>query len=146
MHDLEQNPQIAAIALISAAPTDELMQFVGNAIVRYFRRIIRADGKKLAQFGLRPVISPAAADEALRRVEYVEYSSAWLHALVANDPEVARLALRAVGFYAKRFADAHLEQVSAEAGEAAMQVKAAAEILNVTLDLTAFELQEMKNP
>lgn len=136
MTELDQNPQIAAIALISAAPTDELMQFTCNAIVRYFRRVIKADGKKLARFGLRPIIAPVAAGEALDRVLYVEYSAAWLHALVANDSEVASLALRAVTFYAKRFATAHLEQVSNEVGESAMQVKAAAEIINLTLDIT----------
>lgn len=140
MQDLDQNPQIAAIALISAAPTDELMTFVGNAIVTYFNRILKADPKKIAQYGLRPIIAPAAASAALARVQYVEYSAAWVHALVANDGEVARLALRAVRFYAQRYAAAHLEQVSNEVGEPAMQVKAAARIVNVTLDVSSIAL------
>lgn len=135
-HDLDQNPQLAAITLISAAPTDELMQFTCNAVVRYFHRIIKADEKKLVRFGLRPIIAPVAASEALDRIQFVQYSAAWLHALVANDAEVARLALRAVEFYATRFATAHLEQVSNEVGEAAMQVKAAAQIISMTLDIT----------
>lgn len=140
MTALEQNPQLAATALISAAPTDELIQFVGNSIVRYFRRILQANPKTLAQCGLRPIVSPAAAAEALDRIAYVQYSPAWVHALVANDAEVARLALRAVNYYAKRFSAAHLQQVSDEVGENALHIKAVAEIICVTLDTTAFEL------
>lgn len=138
MFDLRQNPQLAAVTLISAAPTEELMQFVGNAITMYFRRIIKADDTKLVKHGLRPIASKLAAADALNRVLYVDYSAAWLHALIANDAEAARLALRAVKFYAARFSAAHLEQVSREVGEMAMQVKDAAQIINVTLDTTAF--------
>lgn len=136
MTEIDLNPQIAAVALIAAAPNEHLMQFTCNAIVRYFHRVINADEKKLAKFGLRPIIAPLVASEALDRVQYVEYSAAWLHALVANDMEVAKLALRAVKFYAERFATAHLEQVSNEVGEPAMQVKAAAKIINWTLNIT----------
>lgn len=138
MTDFDQNPQLAAIALMNAAPTEELMQFTCNAIVHYFRRIIKASEKKLVQHGLRPIIAPAVVDEALGRVEHVAYSSAWIHALIANDAEAARLALRAVDFYSKRYAAAHLLLVSDEVGEMALQVKQAAEIISITLDLTPF--------
>lgn len=139
MQTLDQNPQLAAVALISAAPNDQLMQFVCNAVAAYFQRLIKASPAKLMRHGLRPVVAPAAAEEALGRVQFVDYSDAWIHALIANDAEVARLALRAVRFYAERYATAHLALVSAEVGEAAMQVKEAAEIINVTLDVTTLQ-------
>lgn len=144
MQDLEKNPQLAAMALISAAPTDDLIRFVGIAISRYFHRLIKANEKKLVAYGFRPVVSPMAAQTALERVQRIEYSQAWLHALIANDFEAARLALRAVEFYAKRFATAKFEQVLSEVGDAATQIKAAAQIINLTLDITLSCVQ--KNP
>ncbi len=139
--DLNQNPQLAATMLINVAPTAELMWFVGHAVRVYFNRLIDWDKpEQLAKFGLRPVVSPLAADEALRRVAYVEFSAAWVHALIANDAEAARLALRAVAYYAKRYSTLHLEQVSAEVGELAMQAVECARLIAMTLDLAPFEL------
>lgn len=139
--DLNQNPQLAATLLINVAPTQELMWFIGHAVRVYFTRLIDFDKpERLADYGLRPVVSPLAAEEALRRVAYVEFSSAWVHALIANDAEVARLALRAVDYYAKRYSTKHLEQVSTEVGESAMRAMDCAHLIAMTLDITPFDL------
>lgn len=140
--DLNLNPQIAAQAIVSVAHTDEIFWFVGNAIERYFTRLVQfTDMNKLVECGLRPVVSPVAAEEALRRGQHAtSYTAAWVHALIANDAEAARLALRAVAYYAKRYAAADLALVSDEVGETAMQMKAAAKFLQVAFDISQFEV------
>lgn len=87
-----QNPQLTAVALANMAMNDEMTMFIGNAISVYFKRVMHSSPAKLAKYGLRPIISPVAAEAALLRVQHVEYSEAWLHALIANDAEVAALA------------------------------------------------------
>lgn len=140
-HDLNQNPQLAATAIICAAPTEQLMWFVGHAVRLYFTRLVEWEKpEELTKFSLRPVMSPVAAEEALKRIEYIEFSTAWVHALIANDPEAARLALRAVEYYAKRYSTLHPESVSDEVGEPTMQAIECARILMLGLDLSDFDL------
>lgn len=127
-------PQYVAEYLCSITHTHELTIFACNAIEIYFDRIVRASEDKLIRFGLRPVIAPMAAESALARVECVEFSHAYLHALVAGDPEVAVLAMRAVHFYTQRFSQMTLDEVLAEVGGAAAYVKAAADVLALSIE------------
>jgi len=132
-------PQLVAQILCDVARTSDLMQFVGNAIHIYFQRVTGATHQKLVRYGLRPVISPMVAEQALDRVAEVQYSEAYIHGLVANDGDVAVLALRAVQFYARRYSSMDLAQLSNEVGESAMQIKAAASILMLSLDDISIE-------
>ncbi|MGG4603712.1 hypothetical protein ACLPHM_02840 [Paenalcaligenes sp. Me131] len=129
-----QNPQLTAVALANMAMNDEMTMFIGNAISVYFKRVMHSSPAKLAKYGLRPIISPVAAEDALRRVQHVEYSEAWLHALIANDAEVAALAWRGVQFYAKRYAEMDLTAMSEEVGEVAMTLKDTARLITLALD------------
>lgn len=139
--DLNQNPQLAATVIVCAAPTEALMWFVGHSVRMYFTRLIEwKKPEQLAKYGLRSVASPIAAEEALKRIEYMEFNHTWVHALIANDPEAARLALRAVEYYAKRYSTMHPENVSNEVGEPTMQAIECAQILMLGLDLSAFDL------
>ena len=130
-------PIAAAELLCTVAPTPELMQFVGNAISVYFRRVLAASSGKLIAFGLRPLVSPLVAEAALARVALVGYSPAYVYGLVAGDAEVAALALRAVRFYVSRYAQMDMETLSDEVGEAALHVKATARLLALLLEPTA---------
>lgn len=122
-------PQGAIEFLLTAAPTPELLRFIGNAINVYLWRVSTASPHKLAQFGLRPVVSGMAAESALDRVANVDFTPAYLYALIAEDEEVAVLALRAVHFYAHRYAAMDVRGVRREVGRLAQQVQAAAQTL-----------------
>lgn len=135
-----QVPPAVASLLALAAPTQELHQFVGNAITTYLDRITRATAEKLLAHGLRPVVSLMAAESALARVAGMEFGPGFVHVAVGDDGEAALLVLRAVVFYARRFADMDLDGVSDEVGECALQVKAAAGVL--ALALTHISIEE----
>lgn len=133
---IQITPQLVTTRLVtigSASPA--IMLFVCRSISLYLSRIIASSDVKLIRYGLRPVLSPMSAKEALERVKKVRYSEAWIYALVANDNEVARLAWRAVCFYAERYSKQSLEEVKKELGAIAEVIKKAAESVNVILQL-----------
>ena len=63
-----------------------------------------------------------AAETALQRVDGVNYSIGWIHALIADDPEAAKLALRAIATYAHYYSQRPLSRLKNEVGEQAMQI------------------------
>ncbi|WP_420177868.1 hypothetical protein [Kerstersia gyiorum] len=106
--------------------------FVCNAISVYFRRLLRASPDKLCRFGFSPVATAVQAELALARVANMDFSPAFLVRLIA-DSETADLALRAVRFYAARYADLDFDAVTAEVGDGASDVMAAARTIHVML-------------
>ncbi|AZV93648.1 hypothetical protein CBF45_07880 [Bordetella sp. J329] len=106
--------------------------FVCNAISVYFRRLQRASPEKLRRFGFSPVATAVLAELALARVANMDFSPAFLVRLIA-DRDTAALALRAVRFYAARYAELDFEAVSAEVGERASDVMAAAGAIHFML-------------
>lgn len=102
--------------------------FVCNAISVYFRRLQRASPEKLRRFGFSPVATAVLAELALARVANMDFSPAFLVRLIA-DRDTAALALRAVRFYA----ELDFEAVSAEVGERASDVMAAAGAIHFML-------------
>src|SRR5699024_259065 len=132
--DKHQNPQLTARLLISMASTEATMHFVACAIQQYFLRITQASTKKLVRHGLRPIIAPMVAEASLQRVEDVNYSAAWLHALIADDVETAELAWRAVTFYADMYADMELAELQNEIGNGALKIKDTARLLTICVN------------
>lgn len=95
------------IALLQrAAPTPQAAQFTEIAIRTYFDRVTTASWSKLIAYGLRPVVAPIAAEFALDRADRANAQTLeqLLTALIAEDEMVADLTVRAVLFYARRFA------------------------------------------
>jgi|SRR5690625_1772494 len=98
-----QSPQTSAHLLATLAATPQNLEFICFCIENYFERLLSASMRTLARHGIRPIIAPMAAQAALQRVDGMNYCPGWFHALIADDAEAAKLALRAIKTYSHHY-------------------------------------------
>jgi len=63
-----------------------------------------------------------AAQAALERIEGMNYCPGSFHALIADDTETAKLALRAIKTYSYHYSQMPLKQLKNEVGHHALQI------------------------
>lgn len=134
-----QNPQLSAHILASLAINPQSIEFICFCIESYFGRLLSAPMETLISYGIRPVVAPMAAETALQRVDDVNYSIGWIHALIADDPEAAKLALRAIATYAHHYSRKPLNRLKNEVGEQAMQIHTVSKQLTSLLSDQLYE-------
>lgn len=100
--------------ILRLASTQREVDFVWTAIDAYFARIVAASEQKLVSHGMRPFVTPIAAELALERAVYSTSFPEFIASLIGGDELVADLAIRAVRFYATRFAVMDNTSISAE--------------------------------
>ena len=110
------NPQISAHLLANLASNQKSLEFICFCIESYFERLLSAPMKTLVHYGIRPVIAPMAAQAALERIEGMNYCPGWFHALIADDTEAAKLALRAIKTYSYHYSQMPLDRVNGNFG------------------------------
>src|SRR5690625_2099836 len=94
-----QNPQSIAHLLATLAINQKKLKFICFCIDSYLERVVGATMKTLINYGISPVVATMAAQTALERIEGMDYCLGWLHALIADDGEEAKLTLRAITTY-----------------------------------------------
>lgn len=117
-----QNPQSIAHLLATLAINQKKLKFICFCIESYFERLLGAPMKTLIHYGIRPVVAPMAAQAALERIEGMDYCLGWFHALIADDGEAAKLALRAIKTYSMYYSQMPLKKLKNEVGQHALQV------------------------
>jgi|SRR5690625_2247058 len=116
------NPQTSAHLLTNLASNQKNLEFICFCIESYFERLLCAPMKTLVHYGIRPVVAPMAAQAALERIEGMNYCPGWFHALIADDGEAAKLALRAIKTYSMYYSQMPLKKLKNEVGQHALQV------------------------
>ena len=117
-----KNPQSVAHLLTTLATDQKNLEFICFCIESYFERLLSAPMKTLVHYGIRPVVGPMAAQAALERIEGMNYCPGWFHALIADDTEAAKLALRAIKIYSYHYSQMPPKQLKNEVGHHALQV------------------------
>ena|SRR5690625_373090 len=117
------NPQTSAHLLTNLASNQKNLEFICFCIESYFERLLCAPMKTLVHYGIRPVVAPMAAQAALERIEGMNYCPGWFHALIADDTEAAKLALREIKTYSYHYSQMSFEQLKNKLGSKAGQIQ-----------------------
>lgn len=126
-------PSQAIELLLRAATAQREKTFVVFAVRTYFRRVMNASMRKLLAYGLRPVVTPIAAELALTRARQAKTFSQFMEQLIDDDAEVANLVLRAINLYCMRLINEPLEVIEREFGVDGLDLCNAAQIVQRNL-------------
>lgn len=126
-------PSQAIELLLRAATAQREKTFVVFAVRTYFRRVMYASMRKLLAYGLRPVVTPIAAELALARARQAKTFSQFMEQLIDDDAEVANLVLRAINLYCTRVISEPLEVIEREFGVDGLDLCNAAQIVQRNL-------------
>ena len=126
-------PTQAIELLLRAATAQREKTFVVFAVRTYFRRVMNASMRKLLAYGLRPVVTPIAAELALTRARQAKTFNQFMEQLIDDDAEVANLVLRAINLYCMRLINEPLEVIERELGMQARELCNAAQIVQRNL-------------
>jgi|SRR5690625_1615036 len=140
-----QNPQSVAHLLTTLATNQKNLEFICFCIESYFERLLSAPMKTLIHYGIRPVVAPMAAQAALERIEGMNYCLGWFHALIADDGEAAKLALRAIKTYSMHYSQMPLKKLKKELGAKACQTQKMSNQLKTLLIGIPFKITAQRN-
>lgn len=102
--------------VLRAATTKREQLFVWLAVDTYLQRILAASEQKLIAHGMRPFVTPVAAELALDRAQQCNGLADYLTRLIDHDDLIADLVLRSIRFYSARFAAMSNAEITAELG------------------------------
>jgi len=126
-------PDIAVRLLLRAATAPREERFVVYAVRTYFTRVMHASMKKLRAYGLRPVVTPVAAELALNRAVCARTFPEFVTQLVSDDHDVADLVLRAIRLYADLFSRLGVQAQKSKSSDIERDMYIAAQVIQRNL-------------